>query len=62
MLAIAPGQNSIGTGGQYWIGADSQALATAISFLTRFVAANWIHGDFVLTCDDILKDSELQQR
>ncbi|MCF8209052.1 MAG: DUF2835 domain-containing protein [Rhodoferax sp.] len=31
------------------------------SFLTPFITTNGIHGDFVLTCDDDFKGSELRR-
>ena len=42
--------------------ADGASVQFPASFLTQFVAVNGIHGDFVLTCDDNFKGSELQRR
>ena len=39
-------------------GATVQFLA---SLLTQFVAVNGIHGDFVLTCEEDFKGSELRR-
>lgn len=41
---------------------DGSSVQFPASFLTRFVAVNGIHGDFVLTCDDNFKGSELRRR
>lgn len=41
---------------------DGASVQFPASFLTQFVSANGIHGDFVLTCDDNFKGSELRRR
>jgi hypothetical protein len=41
---------------------DGTSVQFPASLLTQFVAVNGIHGDFVLTCDDNFKQSELHRR
>ena len=41
--------------------ADGQTLQFPASLLQKFVAADGIHGDFVLTCDEHNKGSELRR-
>ena len=39
-----------------------QTVQFPAALLQKFVAADGIHGDFVLTCDDHFKGVELQRR
>jgi hypothetical protein len=41
---------------------DGTSIQFPASFLTQFISTNGIHGDFVLTCDDKGKNSQLQRR
>jgi hypothetical protein len=41
---------------------DGTSVQFPASLLTQFVAVNGIHGDFVLTCDDNFKRSELHRQ
>ena len=40
---------------------DGVSVQFPAAFLTPFITTNGIHGDFVLTCDDQFKGSELRR-
>lgn len=40
---------------------DGTSIQFPASFLTQFISTNGIHGEFVLTCDDNGKNSQLQR-